>query len=147
MEEDIVPEQLPLPGGDIWGKSEFHKYIEKILSDKEVEKKLKDFPLWCVTSKDLKLTFFDNMDVFALENLFEAEVCRYLRSLPPSKHKPEIYLKLGQARIIFLANLRRSLGTSIQKMNERIAQLTQIKQIGMMESKQPSLLGRIFGRR
>jgi hypothetical protein len=62
--------------------------IDKILKDEIVEENLKDFPLWIAYAKTFKLTFLDERDVAVLENLFEAEVCRYLRSLPP-----EIYPK------------------------------------------------------
>jgi hypothetical protein len=102
---------------------------DKILKDEIAEENLKDFPLWVAYAKTFKLTFLDERDVAVLENLFEAEVCRYLRSLPPSQQKPEIYQKIGQARMVFYANLRRSLGKN--GINERllISNLIDIKEV------------------
>jgi hypothetical protein len=93
--------------------------IDEILKDEIVEENLKDFPLWVAYAKTLKLTFLDERDVAVLENLFEALVCRYLRSLSFNKHTPELYTKIDQARMIFYANLRRSLGKN--GINERLA--------------------------
>jgi hypothetical protein len=97
---------------------EDNRSIDKLLKDEIAETNLKDFPLWVVYTKTIKLTFLDERDVAVLENLFEAEVCRYLRSLPPTKQKPEVYLKIDQARMIFYMNLRRSLGKG--DINERL---------------------------
>lgn len=133
---------------DIWFRSEMYKLLEKLIEDKSSEEKLKDFPLWAGLSKSIKLTFFDEREALSLENLFEAEVCRYLRSLPPNKHSFENYMKLGQARILFFANVNRSVGTPIQKINERIAILSQWKISTPMEvspQPKPSIWRRIFG--
>ena len=150
-EKEFLPtEELPEePEEGIWYRTEFYKALEKILEDKFVEDKLKESPLWSAISKSLKLTFFDIKDIAVLENLFEAEVCRYLRSLPPSKQNLDTYLNLGQIRMIFMANIRRSLGTNTPKINERTAILSQWKLVGPVEFTQPSrsLFGRIFGRR
>jgi hypothetical protein len=108
---------------------EDNRSIDKILKDEIVEENLKDFPLWVAYAKTLKLTFLDERDVAVLENLFEALVCRYLRSLPPNKHSPELYTKIDQARMVFYANLRRSLGKN--GINERllISNLIDIKEV------------------
>jgi len=107
------------------------RIIDKILKDEIAEENLKDFPLWIAYSKTTKLTFLDERDVAVLENLFEAEVCRLLRSLPPSQQKPEIYRKIGQARMLFYANIRRSLGKN--GINERllISNLIDIKEVNV----------------
>jgi hypothetical protein len=94
------------------------RIIDKILQDEIAEEQLKDFPLWIAYAKTFKLTFLDERDVAVLENLFEALVCRYLRSLPPNKHTPELYTKIDQSRMIFYANIRRSLGKN--GINERL---------------------------
>jgi len=105
------------------------RIIDKILKDEIAEENLKDFSLWVAYSKTFKLTFLDERDVAVLENLFEAEVCRYLRSLPPNKHTPELYSKIDQARMIFYANIRRSLGKN--GINERLAisNLNDVKEV------------------
>lgn len=125
--EEEEEEKYPLEGlpeetiEDIFQREESYKIVKETLRDEKVEKRMKNFPLWAVDTKTLKLTFFDEADVRALENLFEAEVCRYLRSLPPDKQNLKTYMELGQARIIFMANIRRSLGTVVPKLNERTA--------------------------
>jgi hypothetical protein len=149
-EEYFPTESLPQETSeDIWYRTEMFKVLEKIIEDKEVEQKLQDMPFWSIGSKTLKLTFFDESEANSLINLFEAEVCRYLRSLPPNKQDFNTYLKLGQARIIFLANINRSVGTPIQKINERIAILSQWKittPVEVSPQPKPSIWQRIFGR-
>jgi len=133
---------------DIWFRSEMFKLLEKIVEDKFAEQKLENFPLWMAASKSLKLTFFDDRDANILTNLFEAEVCRYLRSLPPNKQNFATYQQLGQARMLFLANVKRSVGTPIQKINERIAVLSQWKITQPLEQSpvaKPGIWKRIFG--
>lgn len=148
---DFSTENLPEEEGkeDIWFRSEMFKAIEKIVEDKLVEQKLQDFPLWCGNTKTMKLTFFDEEDKVVLLNLYEAEICRYLRSLPPNKQNFQTYLQLGQARMVFYANLKRSIGTPVQKINERIAILSQWKISTPMEiqGEQPklSIWRRLFG--
>jgi len=162
MTEDYFPPQLLLPPITQPGASGFYdspedlllrneslRSLRELLNDHIVEKNLQDFPLFVIASKTYKLTFFDNRDVNIQENLYEAEICRYLRSLPPSKHSPELYLKIGQTRMIFHANLRRSLGTTDRnKLNERIIQQTQFKQL-MSGDNSPAKSGffrRMFGK-
>lgn len=115
---------------DIFFKADIVRATEKILEDKFVEDKIDsdNFPLWVIVSKSFKLTFFEQTDVMIQENLFEASVCKYLRSLPPSSLTIQESLKIDQARMLFHANLRRALGTTDRnKINERIAFLSQIK--------------------
>ena len=117
---------------DVLYRSDAMRATEKIIEDEFVEKKLDldNFPLWSIGTKTIKLTFFRPEDVVIMSNLFEAEVCKYLRSIPPCRHSSETYLKVGQARMIFYANLRRALGTNERsRINERIALLSQIKQL------------------
>ena len=148
----IVPQQQPSyqdTPEDLFMRSESLRALRELLNDKIVEENLQDFPLWCIASKTYKLTFFDQRDVSIQENLYEAEVCRYLRSLPPSKHSPELYLKIGQTRMVFHANLRRSLGTTDRnKLNERTAQITQFRQImnSSGQAQQSGFFRRLFGK-
>jgi len=142
---DQIPDQQQ---EDIWYRSEMWKVLDKIVEDKQTEEKLAKFPLWAGGTKSMKLTFFDNIDVRVMENLWEAEVCRYLRSLPPSQQNHATYLTLGQARLIFMTNVRRSLGTPVQKINERIAILSQWKINTPAEfapQPKPGIFKRIFG--
>lgn len=125
---DVTSEQAE----DVFYKTDVVRATEKILEDEFVEKKIDadHFPLWVIVSKSFKLTFFEPIDIAIQENLFEAEVCKYLRSLPPCALTTQEGLKLGQARMLFHANLRRALGTTNRdKINERIAFLSQIKWI------------------
>jgi hypothetical protein len=143
-EEGFVPSE-EVSAEEIWYRGELLRSIDKILKDEIAEEQLKDFPLWVAFSKTSKLTFLDERDVAALENLFEAEVCRYLRSLPPSQQKPGVYRKIGQARMIFFMNLRRSLGKG--DINERtaIASLLKFVMVGEMKQKKPGFLERLRG--
>lgn len=114
---------------DIFYRTDLMRIQKEMVEDDFVKKKLEDFELWSILSKTFKLTFYGVNDVRIMENQFEAEVCKYLRSIPPCLHNPELYIKIGQARMIFHANLRRGLGTNDRnKINERIAQISQFRQ-------------------
>jgi hypothetical protein len=143
-EEGFVPSE-EVSTEEIWYRGELLRSIDKILKDEIAEEQLKDFPLWVAFSKTSKLTFLDERDVSVLENLFEAEVCRYLRSLPPSQQKPAVYRKIGQSRMIFFMNLRRSLGKG--DINERtaIASLLKFVMVGEIKQKKPGFLERLRG--
>jgi hypothetical protein len=143
-EEGFVPSE-EVSAEEIWYRGELLRSIDKILKDEVAEEQLKDFPLWIAFAKTTKLTFLDERDVSVLENLFEAEVCRYLRSLPPTRQKPEVYKKIGQARMTFYMNLRRSLGKG--DINERtaIASLMKFVMVGEMKQKKPGFLERLRG--
>ena len=130
MPEDYELPMAESPQEDIFFRNEMIKITKEIIEDKTVEEKLKDFPLWAAASKSLKLTFLTPRDVTVLNNLFEAETCKMLRSIPPCVHDSDLYMRLGQARMIFMLNANRSLGTPNRNIiNERIAQLSQIKQV------------------
>jgi len=123
-EEEIQDYNLPEePTEDIWTRNEMAKVIKSLLEDRKLEELFEETPLEdigkVVTSKSLKLTFFDDSAVRALSQLFEAEVCRFMRTQPPNKLNGDTMRKLGSLRIAFLANIRRSLGTTMNKMNER----------------------------
>jgi hypothetical protein len=115
---------------DIFFKNELMRATEKIIEDKTAEERMgKNFPLWSILTKSMKLTFFDDKDAAILHNLFEAEVCKLERSRPPAQHDVDESLQVGQARMMFYSNIRRSVGTIDRaKVNERIALLSQIKQ-------------------
>jgi hypothetical protein len=143
-EEGFVPTE-EVNAEEVWYRGELLRSIDKILKDEVAEEHLKDFPLWVAYAKTAKLTFLDERDVAVLENLFEAEVCRYLRSLPPSQQKPNVYNRIGQGRIVFYMNLRRSLGKG--DINERtaIASLMKFVMVGEMKQKKPGFLERLRG--
>jgi len=143
-EEGFVPSE-EVSAEEVWYRGELLRSIDKILRDEVAEEQLKDFPLWVATAKTSKLTFLDERDVSVLENLFEAEVCRYLRSLPPSQQKPEVYKKIGQARMIFFMNLRRSLGRGDVNERTAIASLMKFVMVGEMKQKKPGFLERLRG--
>lgn len=129
-EQIVTPYIPPQTAVDIFHRTEAMRAIKEIITDEVVDERLKNFDIWSVISKTYKLTFFEQWDVNAQENLFEAEVNKLLRSIPPCLHNPELYLKIGQARMIFHANLRRSLGTTNRnKLNERTAQISQFRQV------------------
>lgn len=129
VQDFSYPEIPPEASEDIFYRSDMMRSLEKMVDDDFVKEKLKDFELWSILSKSYKLTFFSMDDVYVQENLFEAEVCKLLRSIPPCMHDTKLSLKIGQSRMIFQANLRRSLGTNDRnKINERIAQISQFRQ-------------------
>ena len=146
--EQQIPEQID---PDILSSSEIMKMIKELINDEIVEERLKDFPLWSIGTKSLKLTFLDYRDKYVLENLFEAEVCKMLRTTPKFMHTPQLYSSLGQARMVMLLNTKRSVGTTNRNLiNERTANVTQIKQV-ISSSARPQTGGsggklrRIFG--
>ena len=154
--QEYAPEEPPMRFGsmpenqnsEIFLQSEMWKAIEKILEDRIPMEKLKNTDLWVVLSNSLKLTFLDNTDLYMFNNLFEAEICRYIRSLPPEKQNFTTHSVIGQARILFEANIRRSVGTPTGKINERIAIITQNRNdtsILQAPARQRSIRERIFG--
>lgn len=135
--------------------NDFSRMVEKLLTDEIAAEKLKNTPLWAFLTNSYKLTFFEKFDGDRLENLFEASVCAYIRSIPKSSYTPENHQLIQQARLLFLANTKRAIGTDEKRMNERIALLSQIKhQISEFSENRaggsPGLLkrglGKIFGR-
>jgi len=129
--QPLTNTSLPLDTiGDAQFRSDALRATEKIIEDKFVEDKLNQFPLWAVASKSIKLSFLDEADVSVMSNLFEAEEIKYRRSIAPSQKTSDIYHQIGQARMIFFANMKRAQGTTDRnKMNERVALLSQVKQI------------------
>lgn len=135
---------------DVFLRSEMLKVTKELINDEPVDKKLEDM-LWAFKTKTMKLTFLDIHDMNVLNLLFEAEVCKMLRHLPKAEHTPELYEKLGQARVIALLNIKRGIGTNDRyKMNERTSLLTQITQrinTPLQQSAQSKgRLARLFGR-
>jgi hypothetical protein len=132
-------------------RSEVLRATKEIITDDLIEEKLKNFPLWSIISKSMKLTFLSEIDAKILEQWFEASVCQLIRSVPPCSHKSEIYIMINQARMIFYTNVRRAVGTSTRGlMNERIALLTQQKQILTSSENQGGKTGffqKLFGRK
>lgn len=121
---------------------------KELIEDKAIDQKMDNFPLDIIASKSLKLSFIDNKTAQYLRNLFEAEVIKYLRSLPPNMHTVTTYQKVGNARMIFEVNLNRARGTTNRDtINERTAQVSQIKQIitsGTTTAKR-GIFKRLFG--
>ncbi|MHA1874037.1 MAG: hypothetical protein ACTSVB_07975 [Candidatus Heimdallarchaeaceae archaeon] len=145
--EQGLPEET---NEDIFMRSEMLKITKELINDEPVEEKLADM-LWAFKSKTMKLTFLNQNDTNVLNLLFEAEVCKMLRHLPKIEHTPELYEKLGQARVIALLNIKRAMGTNDRnKMNERTSLLTQIRQNISTPIQQSSghkgRLARLFGR-
>lgn len=134
-------------------KSEMAKTADTLLRDDIADKKLAEFPLWTSISRSMKLTFFTENDVASIEHLYEAEVCRLMRRLPPSQQQYNTYSMIAQARILFKANIRRSLGVKSGQINERLAFLTIFKMFSGVSSPIESphaakrgVLDRVLGR-
>jgi hypothetical protein len=115
-------------------KSDMIRLADTLLNDQIVDTKLQNFPLWSTMSRSMKLSFFTGNDVASLEHLFEAEVCRLMRRLPPTEQNYNTYSMIAQARMIFKANIRRSLGMTQGTLNERLAILTQLKMMTPVSS-------------
>jgi len=144
-EPSAVPVEEEVSADEIWYRGELLRSIDKILNDKVAEKELEGFPLFTTYCNTTKLTFLDSYDVSYLVNLFEADACRFLRSLPPWEHKPELYGKINQARILFFMNLKRSEGRG--DINERTAISSLMKFVitGEIKQKRPGFLERLRG--
>ena len=148
MEENPQPFiNVPVDSvGDAEFRSDLIRATEKIIEDKDVEDRIANHPLWAVATKTLKLSFVSSQDLPIFENMFESEVVKYLRSIPPYLHTPEIHLQIGQIRLIFQSNLRRAHGTQNRNtMNERIALLSQVKQIYTSSGNQGGSSGGVRG--
>jgi len=133
---------------DIAFRSDIMRATAEIIDDDFVSTKIENFPLWMTGTKSLKLTFFTEEDARIMENLFEAEACKLKRSIPPCQHNSDFYTMLGQTRMLFFSNIRRSLGTQNRnQLNERVILQSQFKQIITSSgSEDKGILGKLFGR-
>jgi hypothetical protein len=124
------------------------KFVEKLLEDGLVKRKLDNFDIWAGLSKTLKLTFLEPLDEVNLMNLFEYSVCLYSIEHPEEIKKLETSQKINQARIMTICNIKRAIGTiNPNKKNERISISTERRESIALnpEATRPSFIKRLFG--
>jgi len=139
-----LPEQHQSDGR--WFQSEMWQALEKIIDDPVATHELKDFAIWIANSPSMKLTFFNDSDAAVIEHWFEACVCRFLRRLPSELHTYTTYSQIDQLRMLLYANLRRSIGAPIGKLNERTAIIGQMQlNMPITPQKPPGLVRRLIG--
>jgi len=154
MDPDEMNQMLALSeargGSDISFRSDIMRATEKLIDDEFASENLATFPMWVANAKSFKLTFFDMTDAEVLQNLYEAELCRVFRSVPPCMHNQELYYRINQSRMLFMANVHRSVGTDKRDLiNERIVLQSQFKHIVTANDGQKGgagLIGRLLGR-
>ena len=140
LPEQLPPELAATPGvsampmmgatDEIFYRSEMLRATEKLVKDDLIEEKLKDFELWPIISKTIKLTFVNEREANILRQLLEAEICRLMRSKPISELDGKFFENVGNARIVALLNINRSKGVINKNLlNERTALISQYKQI------------------
>ena len=157
-EDDYVSSEVPeveydvpetAPTEEVFFRDEVLRATEKLVKDELVDEKLKEFDLWPIISKTMKLTFIDERDSYVLRELIESEFCRLMRSKPPCELNQDFFRNIGNARIIALLNINRAKGTYNRNLlNERTALISQFRQIVTSTSQQrerPGLFSRFFG--
>lgn len=95
------------------------KATEKLTGDNLIE-------IWAPLMKSMKLTFLDATDAAILREYFEEAVCNLMLMKRRGAFTKVDGMNVMMLRMLFYANLNRSVGTTENKMNERIAQLTSI---------------------
>lgn len=160
-ESDSVPASLSMQDQARMSGMQFGtdmvKLIETILEDNSVRDNIKatgaDNAMWAARLKSMKLTFLTDVDAAVLQENFEESVINYMLTKGVKKIGMDDINAIHNLRMVFLANVKRSVGTADNRMNERVAQLTTIThQIGKFTeesksgSRMPSI-GRLLGKR
>jgi hypothetical protein len=76
--------------------------------------------MWGTLSKSIKLTFLTEKDFDYFESMFNQSKITYLMSIPANKYSFQDMLLFDQLKIIYLCAIKRSIGSSTHKFNERI---------------------------
>lgn len=124
----------PAPAGavnpSLYG-DDFSKVIRELVDDADVSEEIKTRLdkniLFSGLMKTIKLTFFDATDAEVMRHRFEEMVCSFIESISPEEYTTEVDLLIQNLRILWYANVKRSVGTPSNVMNERVALLTQIR--------------------
>jgi hypothetical protein len=88
---------------------------------------LEDF--FAIINRNLKLSFFDDVDLFTLESLFEDAIITLKMSKPNYAFTFEQLQVINQLKMTLRSSLKRSVGMKNDKMNERSLQSSQIHEI------------------
>ena len=84
---------------------------------------------WAVLGKTIKFTFIEKEDLLEFELLFENAKLDFIMSKPPYEFTFEDMKTLDELKIYFAAAVRRSIGFSTHKINERTLVASQISQV------------------
>lgn len=109
---------------DLYQGQDMVKLVRTYLEEEEPEAYKKN-PLftefWAILSKNIKLSFLDGKyDVEDFEILFDQSKLNYVMSKPPYEFNWEDMQLLEQLKINFLASVKRAVGVSGHRFNERI---------------------------
>jgi hypothetical protein len=141
LQQQDVSQLYGTPGDQV-------KLVQEYLEDNKIpreDKIVKEF--WGILSKFQSLSFNEPEDNEVLIHDFEAEILNFLSSIPEDEYTFQVRQIIGNIRMIFLANLRRSVGTKTNKVNERTLQNTQIRQtFGVQVQHRRGESGNFFGR-
>lgn len=126
-----LPGAPPVPDSympaDLMGVTDLSAALKEIINDEVVENKVKDTALWAIISKSLKLTFLDENDAIIWRHRFQEEKIRFRAQIPEANYNKETAYLLFNLELIFMANIKRAVGTTQNRMNERMAQLSHFK--------------------
>lgn len=103
--------------------------IDTILDDKTAQQKLEAgqfTEIWLPIMKSLKLTFLNDTDAAILYLQFEESVLDVILCRRRGGFTLKDSLLINQLRMLFRANVKRSVGTTPEVLNERILQATSI---------------------
>lgn len=103
--------------------------IETILDDKTAQRKLETSQfteIWIPLMKSLKLTFLNDVDAAILYLQFEEAVLDVILCRRRGGFSLKDSLLINQLRMLFRANVKRSVGSTPDTLNERILQATSI---------------------
>jgi len=103
-------------------------YLEEDLPD-DLKKKNAIKQFWAVLGKTIKLTFLDKDDVSDFEILYDQARINFIMAKPAYEFTFEDAEMLDQMRIYFLSAIKRSVGTTTHRFNERIILGGQINQV------------------
>lgn len=101
------------------------KIIQEYLQDKNIPASASE-KFWGIHSKFLAISFFDKTDVEDLHLMAENVELIDIMSHPPQEYTWDKMQDFEQVKIFLLAQIRRSIGTTQGRVNERTLQNTQI---------------------
>lgn len=116
-------------------------FIESILKEDIPASKKKDKrelidDFFSTINRNLKLSFFDETDVFIIESLFRDAIINLKMSRPSYEYDFDDMQLINQLKTTLRASLKRSVGMSTNKMNERSLQSSQIHEIRRSNSEE-----------
>ena len=152
-EQDYMEDQQGREAEDLFNRTDITTLIKLYIEDKYPEHLegnviIKEF--WATLSKNLKITFIqdkDDLELFDAE--FDNAKFLFLMSRPSYEFTFEDMQTIQQIKLLFMASIRRSLGTPTHRINERVLGASSIQQrirsnTEQMGGQKKGILGRLF---